>query len=71
VDPTGWLVLNFAVSCVFASGLGGLSAQYFGIRTPDGLKPFHTSEVLAADTLGDRSSLLGWSTGGIFVDVVC
>jgi ABC-type branched-subunit amino acid transport system permease subunit len=69
LDPTRWRVLNFAVACVFADGLGGLYAQYFGMFTPDVLNTFHTIEVLAADSIGSKSSHLGWSSGSVSVDV--
>ena len=71
MDPTRWLVRNFSVSWTFAGWLGGSYAQYFGLLTPDVLNSFHTIEVLAADTIGGRGSLLGWSSGGVSVDVLC
>ena len=59
VDPTRYLVLNFAVSCAFAGWLGGFYAHYYGIFTQDEMHTSLTIEVLAAAYIDGRGSLWG------------
>jgi branched-chain amino acid transport system permease protein len=59
INPTRYLVLNFALSCAFAGWLGGFYAHYYGILTPDVMLTSHTVEVLAIAYIGGRGSLWG------------
>ena len=65
VDPTRYLVLNFAVSCAFAGWLGGFYAHYYGILTPDVMNTSHTIEALAAAYIGGEGSLWGGALAGL------
>lgn len=59
INPTRFLVINFALSSVFAGWLGGFYAHYYGILTPDVMLTSHTVEVLAIAYIGGRGSLWG------------
>ena len=59
INPTRYLVINFALSCAFAGWLGGFYAHYYGILTPDVMLTSHTVEVLAIAYIGGRGSLWG------------
>jgi branched-chain amino acid transport system permease protein len=59
INPTRFLVINFALSCAFAGWLGGFYAHYYGILTPDIMLTSHTVEVLAIAYIGGRGSLWG------------
>jgi len=59
INPTRYLVLNFALSSAFAGWLGGFYAHYYGILTPDVMLTSRTVEVLAVAYIGGRGSLWG------------
>ena len=59
INPTRYLVINFALSCACAGWLGGFYAHYYGILTPDVMLTSHTVEVLAIAYIGGRGSLWG------------
>lgn len=59
INPTRYLVINFALSCAFAGWLGGFYAHYFGILSPDVMLTSHTVEVLAVAYIGGRGTLWG------------
>lgn len=59
INPTRYLVINFALSSAFAGWLGGFYAHYYGILTPDVMATSHTVEVLAVAYIGGRGSLWG------------
>lgn len=59
INPTRYLVINFALSSAFAGWLGGFYAHYYGILTPDVMLTTHTVEVLAVAYIGGRGTLWG------------
>jgi len=59
INPTGYRVLNFTVSCTFAGWLGAFYAHYYGVLTPQVMDTSHTVEVLIVAYLGGRGSLWG------------
>lgn len=59
INPTKYLVINFAVSCLFAGWLGGFYAHYLSMLTPEMMHTTKTVEVLAMVYIGGRGSLWG------------
>lgn len=59
INPTGYRVLNFTVSCLFAGWFGAFYAHYYGVLTPQVMDTSHTVEVLIIAYLGGRGSLWG------------
>lgn len=62
INPTLYRALNFAISCFFASLLGGFYTNYIGILTPDLMHTSKTVDALAIAYIGGRGSLWGGIT---------
>lgn len=59
INPMGYRIFNFTVSCALAGWLGGLYAHYIGILTPDYMHTSKTVEILAVAYIGGRGTLWG------------
>ena len=59
INPVGYRVFNFTVSCALAGWLGGFYAHYIGILTPEYMHTSKTVEILAVAYIGGRGTLWG------------
>ena len=59
INPVGYRIFNFTVSCALAGWLGGFYAHYIGILTPDYMHTSKTVEILAVAYIGGRGTLWG------------
>ncbi|MCP5418937.1 MAG: branched-chain amino acid ABC transporter permease [Gammaproteobacteria bacterium] len=70
VDTTGYKVLLFVVSAVFASVMGSLFAHYSGFITPAQAGFFHSIELVTMVVLGGMASTYGALVGAVLLTVL-
>jgi branched-chain amino acid transport system permease protein len=70
VDTTGYKVLLFVVSAVFASIMGSLFAHYSGFITPVQAGFFHSIELVTMVVLGGMASTFGALIGAVILTVL-